>query len=102
MGIRKQTAFKDRPYESLHDWMERNEVNGERLITMLRGRGVTISKGHLSNILKGARRLSLRLAVELNDLTGVSVKALAQWPRKPKPLAKRKSIGRQTENVATP
>jgi plasmid maintenance system antidote protein VapI len=81
--------------------MERNEVNGEKLRQMLANRGVRISKGHVSNILKGSRRVSLTLAIELNELTGVSVKALAEWPRKSKGVAKRKSVGRETEIATT-
>lgn len=67
-------------YTSLTDWMERKRVNGERLREMLQERGISLSKGHLSNILKGSRRCSLKLAIDLHELTGVPIKAIAQWP----------------------
>lgn len=67
-------------YDTIQEWMERKRVNGERLIEMLHERGVEITKGHLSNILKGSRRCSLKLALELHDLTGVPIKSIARWP----------------------
>jgi plasmid maintenance system antidote protein VapI len=80
--------------------MERNEVNGVLLRHMLANRGTRITAGHISNILKGSRRVSLDLAIALNELTGVPIKTLAEWPRKQK-LAKRRSVGRATEIVTT-
>lgn len=74
---------KTAPFTSLQDWMERKGVNGERLREMLREQqGILLSKGHLSNILKGSRRCSLTLAIELHELTGVPIKAIAKWPRR--------------------
>jgi hypothetical protein len=68
-------------YASLNEWMEVKGINGRQLLAMLRERGRTLSEGHLSNILKGSRRCSLMLALDLNEITGVPVRAIARWPR---------------------
>lgn len=61
--------------------MERTGTNGRQLLDLLRAEGYSLSEGHLSNILKGSRRCSLRTALALHDITGVSIKAIARWPR---------------------
>lgn len=61
--------------------MERTGTNGNQLIDLLRAEGHSLSRGHLSNVLKGSRRCSLRLALALHEVTGVSIKAIARWPR---------------------
>lgn len=60
--------------------MERTGTNGRQLLALLRERGEPMSEGHLSNILKGSRRCSLRKAITLHEITGVSIQAIAQWP----------------------
>lgn len=60
--------------------MERTGTNGRQLLAMLKERGVSMSEGHLSNILKKSRRCSLVKAIVLNELTGVPMKNLIQWP----------------------
>lgn len=82
--VRKSRTVRkaERAYESLNDWMEAKGVNGRQLLQMLRERyGRQLSEGHLSNILKGSRRCSLQLALDLNEITGVPVRAIARWPR---------------------
>ena len=61
--------------------MERTGTNGRQLLALLRERGETMSEGHLSNILKGSRRCSLVKAVLLNEMTGVPIRAIVQWPK---------------------
>jgi hypothetical protein len=60
--------------------MERTGTNGRGLLAMLAARGCYMSEGHLSNLLKKSRRCSLVKAVLLNELTGVPVKNLIEWP----------------------
>jgi hypothetical protein len=61
--------------------MERTGTNGRQLIVMLKEQeGYSLSEGHLSNVLKGSRRCSLRLALALHEVTGVPIKAIARWP----------------------
>ena len=60
--------------------MERTGTNGRQLLALLRERGVDMSEGHLSNILKGSRRCSLGKAIVLNEITGVQIRAIARWP----------------------
>jgi len=67
--------------------MERTGTNGRRLIQILKRRGYTgrgtsgeLSEGHISNIRSRSRRCSLVLAVAINELTGVPIKALIEWP----------------------
>lgn len=94
----RNTRTDARPCNSLNEWMERHQVNGTKLLRRLRDRGVSLSAGHLSNILKGSRRVSLRLAIELNDLTGVPIKALAQWPvREPRSTRSRAQVSPAVE-----
>ena len=77
---RRKKAVK---YQTLQAWMEGKRINGERLLAMLREeRGVSISPGHLSNLLKGSRRMPLTLAVEIHELTGVPLRSLLEWPVK--------------------
>jgi hypothetical protein len=78
--VRKNRSKLDAP-ASLNEWMERTGTSGDRLIQMLRDEGYSLSRGHLSNILKGSRRCSLRTAIALHDITGVSIKAIAMWPK---------------------
>lgn len=81
--VRKnRTTQEPRAFESLNEWMEARGVNGRQLLELLRERsGRVLSEGHLSNILKGSRRCSLTLAIDLNEITGVPIKAIARWPR---------------------
>jgi hypothetical protein len=74
-----QVAQPDPP-ATLQEWMERTRTNGRKLLEMLKANGFVLSEGHLSNILKGSRRCSLRTALELHEVTGVPIKAIAQWP----------------------
>lgn len=60
--------------------MERTRTNGRQLLELLKAEGYSLSEGHLSNILKGSRRCSLRTAIALHEVTGVPIKAIAQWP----------------------
>lgn len=60
--------------------MERTGTNGRQLLALLSAEGYSLSEGHLSNILKGSRRCSLRLALALHEVTGVAIKAIARWP----------------------
>jgi hypothetical protein len=60
--------------------MERTGTNGRQLLALLREAGyAAMSEGHLSNVLKGSRRCSLRHAVALNEVTGVPIRAIAKW-----------------------
>jgi hypothetical protein len=60
--------------------MERTGTNGRQLLALLREHGYkSMSEGHLSNVLKGSRRCSLRHAIALHELTGVPIRAIAKW-----------------------
>ena len=59
-------------------------VNATQLIELMRDCGEPISKGHMSDVLSGSRRCSLRKALILSQITGVSVEAIAQWPKRRK------------------
>lgn len=61
--------------------MERTGTNGRQLLALLRERGESLSEGHLSNILKGSRRCSLRKAILLHEITGVPIQNIARWPK---------------------
>lgn len=61
--------------------MEKTGTNGRQLLALLRGRGETMSEGHLSNILKGSRRCSLTKAILLNEITGVPIRNICKWPK---------------------
>jgi DNA-binding XRE family transcriptional regulator len=65
-----------RPYTSLQDYLERTGTTQQDLAKM-----VGISGAHLSNILKGSRRCSLKLGVALAAVTGVPVEKIVQWPK---------------------
>lgn len=60
--------------------MERTGTNARQLRAMLSERGCELSEGALSNILKKSRRCSLVKAVYLNEITGVPIKNMIQWP----------------------
>lgn len=60
--------------------MERTGTNGRRLLELLRDRGCVMTEGTLSSILKKSRRCSLVKAVYLNEVTGVPIKNMIQWP----------------------
>jgi len=61
--------------------MERTGTNGRQLLSLMRERGIALSEGHLSNILKGSRRCSLTKAIVLHEITGVPIQAIARWPK---------------------
>lgn len=48
---------------------------------MVEKRGISMTKGHLSNLLRGARRCSIVRAVILSEVTGVPVQNLIAWPK---------------------
>lgn len=75
-------AKKVTEYASIQEWMEKQGRNGRQLIRLVHDRypDVRLSEGHLSNILKGSRRCSLRLAVALHEITRVPITVLAKWP----------------------
>ena len=50
------------------------------LLRMLKARGCPMTKGTLSSILSKSRRCSLTKAIVLQDITGVPVKNLIEWP----------------------
>jgi transcriptional regulator with XRE-family HTH domain len=77
--VRKNRSRLDPP-ATLNEWMERTGTTGNRLIELLKAEGYSLSRGHLSNILKGSRRCSLRTAIALHEITGVSIKSIARWP----------------------
>jgi hypothetical protein len=60
--------------------MEQTGTNARGLLKLLRERGHSMSEGHLSNILKKSRRCSLIKAVALNEITGVPIKNMIEWP----------------------
>lgn len=60
--------------------MEAKGINGRQLLMLLKQHGRTLSEGHMSNILKGSRRCSLGLAIDLNEITGVPIRVIARWP----------------------
>jgi hypothetical protein len=70
-------------YDSLQDWMEAKGVNAKQLIDLMREAGEPLSKGHMSDILKGSRQCSLRKAVILSGITGgaVRIESIKQWPK---------------------
>jgi transcriptional regulator with XRE-family HTH domain len=70
--------MKTKAYKSLQDWMERTGTNQTEL-----ARRAGLTKSHLSMILKGSRRCSLRHALTLSELTGVPVEKLTKWPKVP-------------------
>lgn len=61
--------------------MEATGTNGRELLARLQNEEhCTLSEGHLSNILRGSRRCSLRVAIGLHEITGVGIKVIARWP----------------------
>jgi hypothetical protein len=90
--VRKKLRTKPpEPPATLQEWMEQTGTNGRRLLSMLQARGCYMSEGHLSNILKRSRRCSIVKAVLLNELTGVPVRNLIEWPPAEMPARRRKS-----------
>ena len=66
----------DRPYTSLQDWMERTGTTQTKLAAL-----AGIKPPTLSMLLKGSRRCSIRVAMQLSAVTGVPVEKLVQWPK---------------------
>jgi hypothetical protein len=60
--------------------MERTGLNATVLLRLLNARGCPMSKGTLSSIVSKSRRCGLTKAIVLNEITGVPVKNLIQWP----------------------
>ena len=60
-----------RPYENIHDWMERTGTNQTALAKMVR-----IRRSMLCKILSRQRRCSLENALKLAGISGVSVEKL--------------------------
>lgn len=61
--------------------MEATGTNGRELLARLqREEQCPLSEGHLSNILRGSRRCSLRVALAIHEITGVGIKVIARWP----------------------
>jgi hypothetical protein len=76
----KNNRTEQQAPDTLNQWMEHTGTN----LTMLRARlsriGRDVTLGHLSNVVKRSRRCSLGLAVDLNEITGVPIRKLAEWP----------------------
>lgn len=89
-----QTEVPGPAPRSLHEWMERTGTNGTRLLAMLHDRGMTMSPGMLSLLLKGSRRCSYVKALVLSDITGVPWRELTRWPRSSDP---EKDSGRRSK-----
>lgn len=70
--------MKTKAYSSLQDWMDRTGTNQTEL-----ARRAGLTKPHLSMILRGSRRCSLRTALTLAKVTGVPVEKLTAWPKVP-------------------
>lgn len=68
----------DRPYTSLQDWMERTGTTQSKLAAL-----AGIKPPTLSMLLKGSRRCSIRVAMQLSAVTGVPVEKLVEWPKVP-------------------
>jgi hypothetical protein len=68
-------------YKTLNEWMQGTGTNARHLIELMAEAGEPVSKGHMSDILSGSRRCSLRKAVVLNAITGVPVEAIIEWPK---------------------
>lgn len=80
-GAGRRTPGERAAYASLADWLDRTGHNQTELLEMVKARGVSMTKGHLSNILRGARRCSIVRAVILSEITGVPVGKLIAWPK---------------------
>lgn len=65
-----------RVYRSLHEWLDRT---GTKQRTLARRAG--ISEQHISMLLRGSRRCSIRVALRLSSITGVPVEKLVVWPK---------------------
>jgi hypothetical protein len=77
-------------YSSLQDWMERNGKNGDDLYRLVQeGTTVDMTRQHLSKVLSGSRRCSLRIGLALAYVTGVPVQNIVRWPRVAKPATSR-------------
>lgn len=72
--------MKKRQYSSLHEWLDRT---GTPQYVLAEKAGLT--QGALSSLLRGSRRCSLMKAVKLEEITGVPVKNLVEWPKFKKP-----------------
>ena len=68
----------DRPYTSLQDWMERTGTTQAKLASL-----AGIKPPTLSMLLKGSRRCSIRVAMQLSAVTSVPVEKLVEWPKVP-------------------
>lgn len=68
--------FIRRPFRSVEAWMNANGVNQRELAKCL-----GISESHLSNILGGHKRASLRLALRIAEFTNVPVETIAGLAR---------------------
>jgi transcriptional regulator with XRE-family HTH domain len=66
------------PPATLQEWMEREGVSGAEL-----ARRAKLPPSYVSMVLRGSRRCSLKHAVTLSAITGVSVQNIAQWPKVP-------------------
>lgn len=81
--VRKSRTTTPERYDSLQDWMVAYGINAKQLIDLVREAGEPISKGHMSDILKGSCQCSLRKAVILHNITEgkVPLEAIKQWPK---------------------
>lgn len=65
-----------RAYQSLHEWLD---CTGTPQYVLAQMAGM--SGPALSTLLRGSRRCSLMKAIRLEEITGVPVKNLVQWPK---------------------
>jgi hypothetical protein len=76
------TAKQQTPARSLHEWMERHQVNARALVQLVYTEtGHSISETMMSFILRGSRRCSRVNAFALHMVTKVPMKELTRWPR---------------------
>lgn len=103
----RKTLTLDPPAKSVAEWLERTGTNITELARMVRAKGLPLTLGGLSNILRRSRPCRLAVAIALSDITGVPVQQLVAWgkakrypvgePRVPK---RRKSTKNETSGAA--
>ena len=84
----RKTLTLNPPAKSVAEWMERTGTNTTSLAAMVRAKGLPLTLGGLSNVLRRSRPCRLAVAIALSDITGVPVQQLVAWGK-----AKRYPVG---------
>jgi hypothetical protein len=84
----RKTLTLNPPAKSVAEWLERTGTNITELAAMVRAKGLPLTLGGLSNVLRRSRPCRLAVAIALSDITGVPVQQLVAWGK-----AKRYPVG---------